>query len=260
MLGNRWPHKPPLGYGIDFEHPLAQGLVAAWAFNAGTGTPIELVGGSPASASTAFSWGSNAAGITGVFNGSSTNLTYSDVPAVGPAMSVCAGVTITSFGASTQALIERSSVNATWDLFYYSSLMIWRGGNNTNRNAIGASSFTAGVPFTLAVTDTGTGTGASNGSTMYLNGKAQAAGGSSGNAAPVANTNAIHLGNYDGTGYFLGGQISYIYLYNYALPAANVAAINRNPWQLFEPRRLQTVFALTALGTRTHSPGRRAAS
>ncbi len=248
MLGNRWPHKPPHGYEIDLEHPLAQGLVAVWIFNEGTGTPTELLGCNPTSASNAFSWGPNGAGLIGVFNGSSTDLTYSAVPAVGPAMSVCAGVMMTAISGN-QFFVERSNVNATWGLFYYNSNVNWRGGNSTTRNKFSGSLLTAGLPFNVAVTDTGVGTGASNGSTMYLNGNAQAAGGASGNALPVANTNAIHLGNYDGSGYFLGGQINYIYLYNYALPASNVAAIAANPWQIFEPRRIQTYIGPLAVMT-----------
>src|ERR1700733_5775175 len=99
MLGNRWPHKPPLGYELDFEHPLAQGLVAAWVFNEGTGTPTEMVGGRPASASANFAWGSNASGPTGIFNGSSTNLMYSDVAATSGTISLAGSCTIPNLSA-----------------------------------------------------------------------------------------------------------------------------------------------------------------
>jgi hypothetical protein len=41
MLGNRWPHKPPLGYLLDKENPLAQGLIGFYAINENTGTTLN---------------------------------------------------------------------------------------------------------------------------------------------------------------------------------------------------------------------------
>src|SRR5271154_6092158 len=46
MLGNRWPYKPPIGYEIDAEHPLAQGLVFFVPVWEGSGSSAtDIVGG-----------------------------------------------------------------------------------------------------------------------------------------------------------------------------------------------------------------------
>jgi hypothetical protein len=44
-LGHRWTSKPPLGYGLDRAHPLAQGLVAAFPMNEAAGPIANLVDG-----------------------------------------------------------------------------------------------------------------------------------------------------------------------------------------------------------------------
>ncbi len=246
---NTWFRKPPSPV-INWGHPYSWGLIAAWTFHEGIGTPVELVNLSPPSANTGLSWLSSPdGGSSGSFNGSSTNLTYSAVPAVGPALSI-AGQVLCTNTTSSGMIIERSNVNATWEIFTQSQELIYRGGSSVIRNeaAITNGNYN-GKWFSWALTDTGVGTGAANGSTMYLNGLAQAAGGTSGNALAVSNTNAIHLGNYDASGFFLAGQIDYVYLWNYAIPAQQVFDISRNPWQIFQPALGDWTFSHTASAT-----------
>jgi hypothetical protein len=40
-----WTRKPPLGYGVNWSNPLAQGLLAFFACNEGGGTPVDLCQG-----------------------------------------------------------------------------------------------------------------------------------------------------------------------------------------------------------------------
>ena len=63
MIGPRWQSKPPLGYGIDREHPLAAGLVACLAFNAGSGPPTELLSGTQFAMSGTTTWSSSPYGL-----------------------------------------------------------------------------------------------------------------------------------------------------------------------------------------------------
>ena len=41
----KWLQKPPLGVGLDFTHPLAQGLVGCWLFNEGSGDKVNDLSG-----------------------------------------------------------------------------------------------------------------------------------------------------------------------------------------------------------------------
>jgi hypothetical protein len=233
MLGGRWQQKPPQGTPLDPAHPLAQGLVAAWAFNEGTGTPIELVGRSYPAASAGFAWSSGQYGPAGAFNGSTTNLVYAMPPTTG-VISLAGSCSMANTGNAGTAVTR--GINSIWAVYNAGgSGFEWRGASATVRNTIPQSSLAAGVRFSWGVADTGVGTNATNGSTMYLNGAAVPAGGSSGNAPPAPSSGAAILGSYGGGGYF-GGTQEYIYIWNYALSAAQMAAVAANPWQIFAPR------------------------
>jgi hypothetical protein len=230
--------KPIVGTRIDPTHPLAQGLVAAWVFNEGGGTPFEVVRGKPPSSAASFAWGTGAYGLHGVFNGSSSVLGYNAVAPNTSVISLAGSCTLNTLSASNM-LIERSPINTIWEVYFASSNSSFNwlcGAGGTVRNKIPAASLTAGKRFSWGITDTGVGTGASNGSTMYLNGVAQAAGGGASNLPAVASSATIYLGAYDnGVGGFLSGSQDYIFIWNYALSAASMAAIAADPWQIFRP-------------------------
>lgn len=245
-----WSSKPPLSAQINWAHPWAFGLVAFWSFREGSGTPIELVSGTLPTA-TAFTWKQTALGSAGSFNGTTSDLSYANLPAVGPAISLAGSCTVVNSNAAG-TFIERSNVNATWEIFNNDTAqgVIWRGANGTNRNKMPNTGL-SGVRFCWGVADDGTGTGASNGSTMYMNGVAQAASGTNANAVPASNTNAIHLGSLDGTIFNLSGTQDYVAMWNYKLAASDMSAIGSNPnaiWQLFQPARGLWLFPSVAAG------------
>ena len=224
-----WQNKPPPGTPIDWNHPYAVGLVAAWIFNT-PGPPIELVGQRAASASTAYTTVSDINGFVGSFNGSSTNASYNGVPAMGPGMSLAGACSLTTVS-SNFMLIERESVNATWAILGESSTLKWRGADGNFRNQFSISGVSNKQRFSWAFTDVGNaGTAISSG---YLNGVSVGSAGVS-NAPAASNTNLIHLGNYDNSGYFLGGTQDYIYIWNWAIPADMAVNIGFNPWQIFQ--------------------------
>jgi hypothetical protein len=136
--------------------------------------------------------------------------------------------------------MERSPSNSIWEAFIQASALVYRGGNSPIRNQISVVGM-SGQWFSWLITDNGSGTGASNGSAMYLNGKPQAANGTSGNVGPPASGNVVHLGNYDGTGFPLDGQHSWAAIWNYPLSAQMAGAIGNSPnaiWQMFQSPQL----------------------
>lgn len=237
-----WTNKPPPGTLLNWSHPYTQGLVAAWVFNEAPGLPYELVQFRPPSASTAFGWSSNANGTIGLFNGSTTNLTYSQVPAIGPGMSLAGACTL---NATSFTLIERSPVNSTWLVIGSGTTLAWRGnsgGANDRCDLSIAGLIGTGKRFSWAFSDTGISSTISTANVNgYINGALAANSAVLSNIA-VSNTNAIHIGNFDGSGFFLNGTQDYIYLWNYAISAQQAADIANNPYQIFSTRARSPLF------------------
>ncbi len=239
-LHSRWQSKPWPGVGIDWKHPLAQGLAGCWVFNEGAGTPVELTGNGTLSASTAFSWASGPDGNVGLFNGATTDLTYTGIPAIGPQISLVCSCMMAVVATSTM-FVERETVNGTWEVLAESSSLEWRGSSSSSRCSFDISSIANGQWFNWAFTDNSSGAGTA-GTNGYLNGIVQP-NTASGGSLLASNTNPIHIGNYDNSNLYLDGQISYIYLFSRVLSAQEVSSLAANPWQVFAP---QSVFRLMA--------------
>ena len=229
-----WTIKPPVGTPLNRSHPYCQGLWAAWVFNENAGPPIELVNQRRALSAAAFTWTSSVYGPVGSFNGTSTDLQYSNLGLVGPAISLAGRCSMAAPSSANGMMIERETVNGTWEVFAQGGEILWRGGSNAARAEYSIASIAANQYFSWCFTDLGLTSGASL--YAYLNGVAQVSGGSSSQTPAVSNNNIVHLGNYDDSGYFFGGTQDYIYVWNYAIPATMVADIAANPWQIFAPK------------------------
>ncbi len=227
MYGGSRQSKPWPGVKIDADHPLAQGLQFALAFNEGSGAPIELINRVVPSTATS-GWASTVDGWAASFNGSTTQLVY---PA--PKFPSFPGITVLARGSFatttgvTHTLVERSLVNAKWNFYVSNGTVTWRGAAASNRVAVGVT-FTANKIYTLIATDT------LSLATLYSQG-IQIGTGSSG-AAPVDSATNINIGQVDsGSSNFWNGSGSLILVWNRALSALECGELSANPWQIFQP-------------------------
>ena len=214
---------------VNKQHDLLKGCVA-WLMplphNSGGANVVDLIGRAIGVRNGGTSWVgcSGQSGQVLYFNGSSGDVSVTGVPAVGPAMTVIVSGYLSFYNLNAMFL-ERESVNATWELFFESSTLTWRGASNTDRLTVAVATLgiTDGVRYQFAVADNGGSTNPAG--TIYLNGVAQSTTSNAAAAAPAANTNKIHLGNYDDSGFFWNGAIDYTLIYNRALSAAEIAAL-----------------------------------
>ncbi len=243
-LWSTYKGEQPFEQEIDPRHPWCQGLVMFWDFAAGAGLPREIISGTAPSASTAFGWSIDGNGSTGSFNGTTTNLTYTQLRSVGPAVS-WAGRCVMVDATSNSMLIERSTVNATWAILTQGSTLRARGGYELDRSSFYIGSL-SNTWFSWCFRDNGSATSNTANCVGYLNGIPQI-NPDNDNTAPIANTNDIHLGNYDNSNYFLNGRQDWHAVWNYQIPHAMAVEIGSSSNAIRQIyRRRQMAFASAA--------------
>ncbi len=219
--------KPWPGVGIDWTNPLAQGLQFVVPFNEKSGNPYEVVNRIAPSSAANMAWGSGVDGSCGVFNGSSSKLVF-PAPAFPtfPGISVLVRCTLASLSA-TYFLIERSNVNAHWQLQTTSSQLQWKGGSAAVRVGWSFSGIATNEWHTFIVTDHAA-------ALLYVDGLLVAIAASG--LAPVDAAANINIGQYDnGTSQFLNGNVSVAMVANRVWTAREVSWLSANPWQVFQP-------------------------
>jgi hypothetical protein len=246
MLGNRWPHKPPLGYRIDRDHPLAQGMSAGWLLNEGTGQPLDQIGyRTLASGASGWSWSGNILHT----NGTGYLTCTSPLAAIAPFSSLVR-FRLSSGNSGTPGILSISSSPLNVEplllvqLNGSTSIRVLTG-NSTLGYQVVTSTPTAGIWHTLVTTATATSGGTIS---QYLDGAQVASAAANYTLGGLTSTN-IYLGMG-----FNGGTIcdfDALFLYNQVLAPSDVQSLTVNPWQIVEPRRVLTYFGpLAAIGHR----------
>jgi hypothetical protein len=241
MLGNRWPRKPPVGYMIDDEHPLAQGLLFFAPLWEGSGPTVQdIVGGLTLTLGSGATWGS------GLSRGLVLNTTASYAQALAPAyLQLANAPTTIAMGlrnlASGTAFLGGVTSNSTYVTPYYGyalerinptepSLLI--GSSSGDANYSGGSIPIGTDAVLIGTRDPGT--------NLYVGG------------AQVATSGGYHISLYNGTPYVTIGPISaaamnpgiicyWMAIWGRSLAASEAAALTINPWQIFEPIRTMSV-------------------
>ncbi len=254
MIATRWQTKPPLGYPIDWTHPLTEGLVSFWAFNEGTGLPNDIasaIGPRPITPGIAASniWTAGANGP--IYNTQQTptsgrsSLTFGNCPDLAGSnilFSVAWGGTVPASTGGVQMLLDLYGTTSTGQLQLYtaggaglgilsnngvhqSQLSSANGFFDGNRHAWGAS----------------LGSTAANGMSLYRDGTRW---GSMTVAypptLPTATTGWLFCSqSTSGPGNSSPwiGRMEYFALWYRPLSADEQASFAANPWQIFRPRR-----------------------
>ena len=224
--------KPPRGSRLRPGATLGRNPAGLWLFNEGGGPRLTNLATGQGAAVTAGTWVASPIGPALAFNGSTTDVTATDVPGFGAPLTLLVDVSFNPI-VSSQMLVERETVNSTWALMVLSSAVRWRGSSATDRVA-STSLYTlldADEPawHTLAVTDDGTT------ARLYCDGvlfDEDTAG-----DAPAATASPIHFGNYDASSFFLDGRLGRVGLWPRVLSAAELAglALGRTPYALVAP-------------------------
>lgn len=228
-----WTVKPPAGTPLDTGNPLYTGLIACVPFYEGSGAPAELIEATPTTPAN-LTWGTGDLGHSGVFNGLSTDVALSGIASIASEMTVLLKVKISNLMAN-QMLVEASPVNETWFVRTTSGGNILFNGK-TGLALVNVPAADVGVTVdtwaTLCVTIAPGSVGHVVG-TLYVDGVQESTGDEQAVAAGPESNGTIHVGNYDNDGYWFGGEIEYVYLWNRALTLSEVGEISDAPYSLF---------------------------
>lgn len=274
--------KPPPGAGVNWAHPLARGLVAAWLFNEGGGLPVaqsSIPLANPSLVAGIMEW-ERVAGIAGGSFTGTTALSYGDVDLVsGQQMSVIMSVRPATLNTFYGILNKRDAYNvqAAYSMgFCYNTsnqfdvnlgnVDVPGGGGGTGyRFSTSGWSTTRYQQITMTFDGT---LGANAKILLWRDNVAQtrtATDIDSGGAIPNT-THAVEVGQCNNNaGRYFGG-IEYIYIFNTALSPNEVAQLFLSPYAVMRPMPRRTWGAqaaaastvkfrktLSSLGTRTGS-------
>ncbi len=248
MIGTRWQQKPPVGYGIDPAHPLAQGLVSFFALNEGTGLPFDLAGRVQAASCNA-TWQGSSSGAALALNGTSQYIGLGSRPDLATTtgnLSIVAAGMLVNNGANDQ-IFHCSDGSAYASTMYYNGtgigeLNFYAAAPGGSYTANGPAGTVDGNPHVFGLSVAGAATG---GVRFYRDGAFV----SSVTASVAANLNpattTAWIGQTGGNIHWLKGSLSWLGVWNRTLSAAEQADLAANPWRVFRPRRPSTVAYLS---------------
>lgn len=255
MIGTRWQNKPPVGYQIDFEHPLAAGLVSFWAFNEGSGAPNDIastIGMRPITLA-----GGGDSTWTAGNRGPVYNTDYGGTPRSSLAFGNCPDLAINSglfsiaWGGTTLAtgsgvpcILDLYDATSTDELLFYVNSTA--GDVYLQVNSSGADSATGFIDGNRHAFGLTLGSTATNGVTLYRDGRTW---GSLTVPSKLTLPPTTQGWLFNRHGSYIGYeglliQAEFFGLWYRPLAASEHAAIAANPWQIFQPRRTTTAIYL----------------
>jgi hypothetical protein len=254
MLGNRWPHKPPIGYEIDVEHPLSRGLVFFAPLWEGAGkTTFDIVSGTTLSLANNAVWGTGSQIVMNAVSvGSAQTVAPPSLQLPGP-MTIAVGWHYASQQSNQGGLFGLSYANSNSSPYYAAGFRL--GGSYTQYNLY----HDIGGPLRTLTSTAAIATGndyvtsaslASGLQTVYTNGVPSGSNAYAGSITYGTNP-YLYIGNCSTVyGNYATGAIFYwAAIWARTLSASEHAAIAQNVWQIYEPRRLQTYYGpIAALG------------
>jgi len=245
--------KPLLGVPVNWSHPLARGLVGCWLMNEGGGDKIYDLSGNRnmgifAAGSASPTWKPGKFGGTLYFGGDDY-IDVSDSSSLNNISTTGAISIVVSFRATdlSGTIIRRlvSKLYTCFDFFYMCS------GDtiqfDVNAAPLVGSVLTANqVYHTVATYDKNAG---DNNQKIYLNGLLNAQ--TTETNGLVANDNVLRIGSYPTLARPHIGDIDYIYLYNRALSAAEIAQLYREPFAMFDRPSIGLLYVVPPAGGQT---------
>jgi len=244
MFGSRWPAKPPVGTQIDWSHPFAEGLVALWVFDEGTGAPVDVVSHTSATGNN-MTWGAAPGGRVLTGDGSSK---YVNLGSSTSWLNIAGQLTLICYGnpagsGSQQNLIDIHNHSATAGYALLAAftgnndLSLYLGTSSTSNTLTSNSNMVDGTYHVFGASWNGT-TNA-NGVSFYRDGGPQGTATSANLLSAWSGQAALGARN-DGGARWLSGSLGWVAIWNVALPAAIHAVIGSSAnaiYQLFRPQR-----------------------
>lgn len=239
---NQW--KPSQGTPVA-AGGLAAGLVGLWPLNEGGGSPCDAASGTVASSNSA-AWVGSPSGAALGFNGTTQSVNCG----ANPAWSITGPFSVAFLGnpavGVAQNVVEFRTTGNTggFSLIATSASLISliTGNGGTVRSAPSSASAVDGGWHLFSASMASTGSG---GATIYRDGVPWGTGLIG--AFPGPNGVNYHLGvNPGGTAAFLNGSLALVAIWGRALSDQEHAALARNPWQLFAPRRYYSLLRAAA--------------
>lgn len=254
----RWVQKPPVGTLIDRSHPLAQGLVAFWSLNEGTGAPTDAVAGLGTLLEGGVAWGAGASGpglqCTALGAGA-----YAILP---PQLQLPYPLTIACGfrylgGSPTGNANIFALESATSGSPINNARVTWNAGGSAITADISAEAYLGSyMPAVGSETPLGLSVASSNVMALYAGGQSVYSTASAGGNAPSWTPTACAcIGQIPGlSSRTAQGIVTWAGAWSRALSAAEHAALAANPWQLFAPPRDAARLSAVASGRRVSYP------
>ena len=223
--------KPNLGHSINWGHPLAKGLVGHWLMNEGTGNVVQDLSGNDHTGTLVNNaiWGAGTKYGMGVICNDATNrrITVPHSTALDMVGEYTIIVGLNTQDSGTGGFIGKRNGAAVWWGWgtFLGKLIFW---TNTNSYPVStATGYNDGLDHIVAFTRRGT-TGIFYQDGRFLESKTV-------DGADLSNTASLEIGLMVSDSYVLDGTIYFVYLFNRALSASEVAALSAKPFGMFRP-------------------------
>jgi hypothetical protein len=231
VRSRQWPDprvKPPYGAAeVDWGHPLARGLLAAWLLNEGGGGPRDLLGRGDGTPNNGAAYGVGPAGLgLNLVSASSHYVSCGTaVPAISGEGAIAARLSTTTLGDDYHMAISRAGGGAAqdWevqlDLGSNKLALAYNGGNHV----LGGTALAAGTVYDWAATISTAGTAENflNGALDNVNGAVS--------VWPIG-AGPIEIGRRSGSAYYWNGFIYHIYHWDRRLLDSEALWLHDEPY------------------------------
>ena len=242
MHGNRWLQKPPAGYKIDTDHHLSQGVVFFAPLNENSGPSArDLVTGLRLKQVGAPQWSSGLnSGILASANQYGFSATAPLSLQLQPPFTMAVGFRpiAPSTGNTPMLAGFENATGTVRNGFYWNTaptLALAYNANGTGHAIYGSANCVVGNDYVAVATFSGAGNIG-----FWLNGKS--IGSATGITLPISYGTNPTLSIGESLYAYNSGSLFYWFgLWNYAFPYGHINDITRNPYQLFEPKRVLSV-------------------
>jgi len=242
--------KPPLGAGIDWDHPLSAGLVRCWVLNEGAGMLTRDLAGGSGNRLTVFTaaasgWKPRTAGTALAFDGAND---YVDCGSSMPSLqdsTVFAQIQTTTI-AATAVVIGRGLTSGD-----HTHALVISSGKATYQSASGIMFQPAdGVTGIISVNDGKVHTiaGTFDGTLLAVHVDGYLDASKNKTTYPTKNITNTVLGNLIGYSVYFSGFISAVYAYDRALPQDQLRWLHAEPYAMIRPAELPSkLFTMSSL-------------
>lgn len=225
--------KPPPGTFIDWSHPVSRGLIACLLFNEDGGDKVyDLCGNANDGTISAATWDAGVRGPTLLFNGTSAFVTVSNSPELNPGQITIVTRVLRTSGVGGINFVDKPFTSHN-PPFYQYALQHFQAGVSFNVDVNGTLKSTTAANTPVPLGESHVIAATYDGATLriYRDGVETDTTVAAGSITAYATD--LKIGRVANAASYFPGQIEFVFLYNRALSASEIAELYANPHCFF---------------------------